>query len=69
MPPVPSTTSAPSTTAPLACDPSTPSELEQRIMPTLVGELTYEVDIDQLHLRTVDRSGLDLTAPLAPLPG
>ena len=67
--PVTSTTSTPSTTAPPACDPSTPSELEQRIMPTLVNELTYEIDIDQLHLRTVDRSGLDLTAPLAPLPG
>ncbi len=64
----PAATSVPATTAPPACDPATPSELERRIMPALVGELTYEIDIDQMHLRTADRAGLDMTAPLGPLP-
>jgi hypothetical protein len=37
-------------------------------MPILVGVVTYDIDLDQLHLRTTDLSGLDMTAPLAPLP-
>jgi hypothetical protein len=65
---VPSTLLPPPTTAPPVCDPSVPSELEQGIMPTMVGVLTYDIDIDLLRLRTSDRSGLDMTAPLAPLP-
>lgn len=65
QPMVPATTAVPSTTAPPPCDPNTPSELEQAILPLLVGTLTYDVDIDLLHIRDTNRSGLDLAA-LAP---
>lgn len=59
----------PQTTPPPPCDPNTPTELEQRVVATLIGALTFEIDIDELHLRAADRSGLDLNAPLPPLPG
>ena len=35
----------------------------------LVGALTLEIDVDELHVRAAYRSGLDLVAPLPPLPG
>jgi len=65
LPTVPVT--PPPTTLP-PCDPNTPTELEQKVIQELVGALEVEVDIDELHLRAPDRSGLDLIAPLPPLP-
>jgi len=49
--------------------PEHPDELEQRAVAMLVGALTLEIDIDELHVRAAYRSGLDLVAPLPPLPG
>jgi hypothetical protein len=68
-PTIAATLPMPQTTMPPPCDPNTPTELEQRVVATLIGALTFEIDIDELHLRTTDRSGLDLIAPLPPLRG
>lgn len=63
-PPAPPPVQVASTTT--ICDPNTASSLEQDIAKTLMGELSFEIDIDELRLRQPDGHGLDLVADVQP---
>jgi heat shock protein HslJ len=51
----------PTTTTNTICDPEIASEWQHAISAVLDGELHYQIDIDDLHLRLTDGRGLELT--------
>jgi heat shock protein HslJ len=51
----------PTTTTSTTCDLEVASEWQQTISAVLDGELRYEIDLDDLHLRLTNGRGLELT--------